>query len=237
MDLKLRKKVTNPTIIEGFPGFGFVGTVTTEFLINHLKGEMIGEYWFEDAQASVTIHEGRVIKPVEIFYSKKYNLIIVHSITLATGIEWISADVINDIARKTNAKEIISVEGVGTMTQEVNENPEVFYYASDKKYADKLKKIGVNPLKEGIIMGVTSAVLLKSKTPITCLFAETYSNMPDSNAAAKVIEILDKYLGLAVDTKPLLKQAEQVEAKVKELIEKGNAASKEMEKKQLSYVG
>ena len=42
MEIKLTKKPQNPTLIEGFPGFGLIGTITTEFLIEHLKAEKIG---------------------------------------------------------------------------------------------------------------------------------------------------------------------------------------------------
>ena len=53
------------------------------------------------------------------------------------------------------------------------------------------EKIGIPKLNEGIIMGVTGAVLLRvEKTPISCLFAETHSNLPDSKAAAKIVEAL-----------------------------------------------
>ena len=86
-------------------------------------------------------------------------------------------------------------------------------------------------------MGVTSAILLKTEIPITCIFAETHSNLPDSKAAAKIVEMLDKYLGLAVDYKPLIKQAEKFEEKLKALLEKGMKAQEVKEKKSMSYVG
>ena len=46
-------------------------------------------------------------------------------------------------------------------------------------------------------MGITSALMVTTKEtlPLTCFFAEAHTNMPDSKAAAKVIETLDKYIG------------------------------------------
>ena len=75
------------------------------------------------------------------------------------------------------------------------------------------------------------------KQPFSCIFVETHSNLPDSKAAAKVVEYLDKYLGLKVDYKPLLKTAEQFEAQLKELITHTQQAVKEQEKRKMSYVG
>jgi len=113
-----------------------------------------------------------------------------------------------------------------------------FFYSNNEKNKNKFKKIKVEPLKEGIIIGVTGAILLRAeKIPVSCIFAETHSSLPDSKAAAKVIEVLDKYLGLKVDYKPLLVQAEKFEGKLKSLLTESQKAQQISEKKQLSYVG
>ena len=86
-------------------------------------------------------------------------------------------------------------------------------------------------------MGVTAALMLKSDMPLNCLLVETHSQLPDSKAAAKIIESLDKYLGLKIDYKPLLKQAQEFEQKFKKILEQTATAGKERDKKTLSYVG
>ena len=84
MEVKLWKKPKNCTIIEGFPGFGLVGTIASEFLIEHLKTEQIGKILFDDMPAMVAIHENKVVEPLGIFYNQKYNIVILHAITAAT---------------------------------------------------------------------------------------------------------------------------------------------------------
>lgn len=242
MHLKLVKKPKNPVVVEGFPGFGLVGTIASEFLVSHLECEQIGRFYFEDLPATIAIHDGKVLDPITIYYNKKYNLVIIHSISGATGIEWKAADAVLEVCKQLNAKEIISLEGVGAAGmaeggEEEEGKPQAFYYASTPQSAKKLKSVGVEQLKEGIIMGVTSALILKTEIPITCIFSETHSNLPDSKAAAKVVEVLDKYLSLSVDYKPLLKQAEKFEEKLKALLEKGMKAQEVKEKKSMSYVG
>lgn len=234
MTLRLTKKLKNPTIIQGFPGFGLVGTITTEFLVDHLKTESIGSMYFEKMPAIVAIHDQKIVQPIGIHYSKDYNLVILHAITASVGQEWHIVDAILTLARDTGASEIISVEGVGS--QEAVEKPQSFGYSSDAVHMKKLQNIGLKPLKEGIIMGVTSALLVKATIPVTCIFAETHSQLPDSKAAAKVVEALDRYLGLNVDTKPLLKTAEKFEQKIKALLEQGQLAQKQRDMKQMSYI-
>ena len=234
MNLNLTKKPKNVRIIEGFPGFGLVAVIASEYLVNHLNCELIGRYYFEELPASVAIHQEHILQPVGIFYNKSNNLIIISSVSGATGVEWKAADVVLEIAKQLSAKEIISLEGVGS--QEANSG-RVFYYSDNKMNKSKLDKIGLTPMKEGIIMGPTAAILLKDNFPTTCLFAETESNIPDSKAAAKIIEILDKYVGLKVDYKGLLKQAQEFEAKVSGIMDKTKQAQKEIDMKKMSYVG
>ena len=236
MEVKLWKKPKNCTIIEGFPGFGLVGTIASEFLIEHLKTEQIGKILFDDMPAMVAIHENKVVEPLGIFYNQKYNIVLLHAITAATHYEWSMAATISKLASDLSAKEIISLEGVGS--GEESEGSRVFYYSNNDKNAKLFEKAGIEALKEGIIIGVTGAVLLRvEKIPISCLFAETHPKLPDSKAAAKVIEALDKYLGMDIDYKPLLEQAEKFEEKLKTIMQKTQEAQEVSDKKKLSYLG
>lgn len=237
MNIKLTKKPKNSIIIEGFPGFGLVGTIATEFLIEHLEAKQIGTIELEEVPPVTAIHDSNVVDPLGIFYDKKHNIIILHALTSVTGVEWKLADIIAKLAKDIKAKEIISLEGVGggdlpTEVKKVN----AYYFTSNKK--DGFKKTGFKPLKEGIIMGVTGALLLKKEgLNLSCVFAETHSSLPDSRAAAKAIEVLDQYLGLKVDYKPLIKKAEVFESKIKGLLEKSKDVSAIKQQKELSYLG
>lgn len=236
MEIQLLKKPKNPIIIEGFPGFGLVGTISSEFLIEHLDCEEIGNIFSEEIPAMIAIHESKIVKPMGIYYNKKYNLLFIHGITVVQGLEWKIVDAILQLAEKVEAKEIISLEGVGSLT--ALENPQLFYITNIDKSAKKLEQFGLKRMKEGIIMGVTGAMLYKgSGVPNTSIFAETATNLPDSKAAAKVIEVLDKYLNLNVDYKPLLEQAQKFEDKLKGIMTKSKEAMDFRDKKQLSYVG
>lgn len=237
MEIKLWKKPKNPTIIEGFPGFGLVGTIATEFLIDHLTTELIGKVILNESPAVVAIHEDHIVEPLGIFYNKKYNLIIIHAVSSSTGIEWKLSDVIKKIAKELNCKEIISLEGVGS-SKTTDDSERVFYFSNDPKLKKNLNRLGLNPLKEGIIMGVTGALLLSlEKIPLSCMFAETHTDLPDSKAAARIIKALDKYLGLKINPEPLMHQAEKFEEKLKGLLKKGQQAQEMSDAKRLSYVG
>ncbi len=236
MKIEFTKKPKNVTIIEGFPGIGLIGTIVTEFLIDHLDAEKIGTIWFDDLAPILAIHDGKVLDPLAVYYSKKYNLVIFHALTQVAGMEWKIADALNKVAKELSAKEIISVEGVGAVGKEGGEGG-VFIY-SDKNLKS-WEKAGASEMSEGIVMGVTAALLSKVKgVKLSCLFAETHSALPDSRASAKVIEMLDAYLNLKVDYKPLLKKAEEFEGKLKGLMSQTKKSSALREKKRtMDYLG
>ncbi|MFH0798033.1 MAG: PAC2 family protein [Candidatus Woesearchaeota archaeon] len=234
MELKLTKKPKNPIIIEGFPGLGLIGTICTEFLIKHMDAKSIGSIWSKDLMPIAAVHESKIVQPLEIFYSEKHNVVILHALSDVKGMEWEISEALVDLYNQLGAKEIISIEGIMAKS----ETPEAFYIASDAKSRKKMDGAKVTQLKEGIIIGVTAAVLLKDKDiNSTGIFVGTHSKLPDSKSAAKIIEVLDTYLDLDIDYKPLLKAAEEFEAKLKGLLEQTKDAMKHQKDKAQDYMG
>ncbi|MCK4670086.1 MAG: proteasome assembly chaperone family protein [Nanoarchaeota archaeon] len=235
MEIILDKKIKKgATIIEGFPGIGLVGTITTEFLIQHLKAKPVGMIVGKEIPPMVAVHDTKVVRPLAFFYDEKNNILILHVISSIPGAENQIAELLLANAKKWGVKEIISVESVGVPI-ELSRNHRGFYFSN--RADQKFKKMGLEPLKEGIIMGVTGALMLQKEIPLTCIFAETHSRLPDSAAAAKIIEALNKYLKLNIDVKPLVASAKKFETKLRELMSKSKELVKEKDKKQLSYVG
>ncbi len=240
MEIKLTERPKKPVIIDGFPGFGLVGTIATEFLLEHLKMRNIGYIWIDELQPMVAVHDEKIVQPLGLFYNEKYNIVILHAVTASAGLEWKISDALLQVAKTLNAREIISLEGVGVAQQEQEDKSrpvKTYFYSSDAKKRKELQRIGLTPLKDGIIIGVTSALVLKSPLPLTCIFAETHSQMPDSKAAAHIIETLDKFLGLKVDYEPLLKTAEKFEEQLKQLLQQSQDATELRQAKKMSYVG
>lgn len=232
MQLRLQKRPKGPIIIEGFPGFGLVGTIATEFLIKHLDAHPIGLIRLDEVPPVIAVHKGEVVEPLGIFYSPKWNIIVLHALSSIQGFEWGLAELLGKISRDLKAKEVISLEGVGSETE--SPQPRAFFMGKKEK---QLKSCGASPLQEGIIMGVTGALMLRKDIPLTCLFAETHSALPDSRAAAKLIEILDKYLGLKVDYQPLIEKAEKFEAKIRDMMQKAQSATQMADQKKQTYIG
>jgi len=234
-----KSKPSNPSIIVAFPGFGLIGLISTEFLIDHLGFEEVGKYWFEDLPATVAIHDSKMVSPVGIYYNTKYNVVLIHSISATHGLEWKAADVILEIAEKVKGKEIICLDGVGVAgdIDPTKISSKAFYFTTSDSAKKKLDAIKAEQLKEGILLGVGPALLIKSDIPVITLFAETNSNLPDSSAAAVLVDALDGYLGIDIDSKPLLEMAAKFQDKLRKIVSESKKIQDMHDSKQLSYMG
>ncbi|MBI5148292.1 proteasome assembly chaperone family protein [Candidatus Pacearchaeota archaeon] len=232
---ELFEKPKGVTVIGGFPGMGLVGTITTEFLLDHLNVKLIGRIISEKIPALVAVHSGKVVEPLGIFYDSKKKIVIAHAVTDVSTMEWELAETILAIAKDLEAKEVISLEGIGS---NLASKSNAFYFSNDEKARKKFESIKIESLKNGIVVGITGFLLLRaSKQKISCIFATTHSNLPDSRAAATIIEVLDKYLDLDIPYEPLLKKAENFEDKLKNIFEDSKKAETVKDKKTVEYLG
>ena len=239
MQIDLWEKPKNPIIIEGFPGFGFVATIATEYLLDHLKTRSIGRIFSPELAPMALVHGKRIIQPLEIFYNDKYNLVLLEAVAGVSDLEWEVADAILAIYRELQAKEIVAIEGIGAQAE--TEEPAAYYHTNQEAKKKILESAGCKQIAEGVIFGVSGALLVKLQPSIKAsfVFAETHSNLPDSRAAAKMIEVLDKYLNLKVDYKPLLKRAAEFEERLRTIIEKTREAAtlKKAKDGAMPYIG
>ncbi len=230
----LKKRPRRPIIIEGFPGYGLVGSIATNYLIDTLNMEEIGNFYSEKIPPLAPVHKGKLMSPLGLYYSKEFNIIVANVVVAQHDIEWDYANAMINLARELNARKIISIEGV----QSVPNRHRVFVYTPDQKEAELLKKLNFEFFQEAMIVGPTAALMLLSNNiPVIGLFAETASGIPDSRAAAEAIKAVDKYLGLKIDYKPLIQEAQGFERTLKKLLESSIKAQEEKEKKRLDYFG
>jgi len=228
MRLDLTSTPVAPTIIVGFPSLGLVGPITIEFLTEHLKTERIGTFSYDELPPTMAIHKGKLVHPMSAHYSKEKNLLLLYTILNPTGNEWSLAREIARVAKELNAKEVIAIDAANAVGED-GEN--VFSFGNPALLAH-----GTQKMDESVIGGTTGALLITHPTT-TCIFASAHQELQDAKAAASVVQILDKHLGLGVDYHPLLEQASHFEEKLKGLIAQGKKLNQAKEDRDLSYLG
>lgn len=219
-----------PTLIEGFPGIGLVGTISASFIAEKLKMEQLG-YLVSDKFPPITaVHNYAPLHPARIYKSKKHNLIVLFSeFVIPISIVHKLSHAIVEWSEKRKIKQIISLGGIGLK----GEQDTVFGIASNSTLTKTLEKNGVKLIKEGATTGVSGVMLAECAArniPAISLLAEAKPNYLDPRGAALVLDAVKKIVNLPIDTKELVKEADSIETKIKEIIDNAKDAQQHYEK-------
>ncbi|MFA5405848.1 MAG: PAC2 family protein [Candidatus Nanoarchaeia archaeon] len=220
--LVIKKGITfkNPVIIEGFQGVGLVGTLAAQYLSSKKDFETIGYVESEGIPPIALLVNGEIKNPIKILSNKNHDIIIIESeLSIPRGIIYELSDEIAKWAKRIKAREIICLEGINVPESE--RDYEIFGMSTDKKIMASLIKKGVKKLENGIVIGMSAALLLKCKEynlPATCLMVESRPELPDGLAAAAVLETLGKVHSFSIDVTDLKKQASVFEKKMQKVI-------------------
>ena len=220
--------LSNSILIEAFPTVGLVSSIAGHFLVEQLKLEEIGTISSRYFMPAAVIHNGVPSPPVRIYASKKIcgsnggcNQIVVIISEFMPAVDIIKpvASTILSWAQKKKCSHIVTLEGTHALNPK---KPKTYGIATTQKMKDILKKYSIEETKEGMITGITGVLLFEGarlKQDVLCLLAEAHTSYPDSRAAALLVETLDKMLpGIQIDTKPLYKEADDIELKIRSFI-------------------
>lgn len=211
-------KSENPVLIEGFPGIGLVGNIASQQIIDELEMTYIGSIDSRYFPPIAILYEGLINMPVRVYESEEFNLIIVVSdIPINPSVSYDISKAIVEWAESINTKEIISIAGIATMS----ENHKVFGAATNTEMLERIKD-KVEVFQMGTISGISGSFMaecLIRGIPAISLLGATQSQNPDPRAAAVVIEVLNSLYGFAIDTENLIEQAERIEIEMQKLAE------------------
>lgn len=218
-----------PILIEGLPGLGLVGTIAASYLVEKLNMKPYGYITSEKFPPLVAIHDHKPEYPIRLYYSKKYNLIILLSefIIPLSSVKDL-ADEIFKFSKSKNVKEIISL---GSITIK-GEQDTVYVIASEEKGRERTKRLKeVELIKEGATTGVTAMLLAKGSLDdsisVISLLAEANPEYVDPKAASMVLQRLNELIpSLKVNTAQLDKEAKDMEKRMMDIIGKGKTAQK-----------
>jgi len=224
--LVIKKGVTfkQPIIIEGFQGVGLVGTLAAQYLAQKNNFDQIGYVDSEGIPPLALLVNGEVRNPIKIFSNKERSIIIIESeLSIPRKIIYELSEELAKWAKKIKAKEIVCLEGLSVPESE--RDYEILGMSTDKKTMDNMIKKGVKPLMNGILIGMSAALLLKAKEhniPATCLMVESRTQFPDGLAAAAMLEELGKIYDFEIDTTDLKNQANAFERKMQKVLSRAD---------------
>ena len=236
VEIVLKKKVTakKPILLEGFPGIGLVGTITTSYIAEQRKMELIGYLKSNSFPPIAAIHEGRPMYPARIYQDLKTNMLVLFAeFVIPFEIVYDLAEAVIDFAKENAVSKIISLAGMTSIGMGDVEEGKVYGIATSSKVAEFLHKNNIKVITEGATTGVSGVILAQSaaeKIPAMSLLAETSQQVPDPRAASLLVEKLNDMFNLKIDTKPLLEEADKIEHRMRGIMEQSKILDRKYKK-------
>lgn len=219
------------TLVNGLPDVGLVGVLAVSHLISSLEMEEVGSIESEIFPPLVVLHGGLSKSPIRIFH-KESLAAIVSETAVPSGAVHSLADAIVKWAASKKAKVLISVGGMAVQNRENIEKPKVFAALTDRNLV-KMLGHSIKVLEEGYMVGPYALILKKcldSKISGIALLAQSFYNYPDPEAAAAVLESLEKITGIRVNVSELLQKGEEIRLKAKDIMQRTQEEMSKMTK-------
>ena len=221
------KKLRKPIIVLGFPGTGLVGSVAASQIVESLQMEFGGYISSSDFAPLAAIHDYKPMPAARLHYSEKHNMIVLISemtIPISSSLE--VSDKIFEFAKSVDASTIVSLGGISLK----EEKGEVYVISSDQKAVrDIIAKKIAKPIREGATTGVTGLLLTKGTLEnfaVTTILAESSEEYLDPKAAASVIRVLTRIIGVPINTSGLEKEAKELSKTLKEAVIKARLSKR-----------
>jgi predicted ATP-grasp superfamily ATP-dependent carboligase len=213
----------NSVLLSSFPSAGLAATVAAHYVVRTLGLKRIGMLSSPSSIPVAVIQAGHVQPPVRL-YGRADLALMVSEFPPAIGSAAQIGEAIMAGAESRHCRSVLCLEGVMPHPTDGDNDAakasEAVWYiqAKDDPAAAKVfQAAGARPLEDGVIGGVTGAMLvggLRRRVPVAALLvsAQGPEGYPDHRAGAALIETLDKLMPeLKIDTGPLRSQAEVIE--------------------------
>ena len=220
----ISEDVKDAVVLEGSPELGLIGNILGWLLVEELKMKQIGYIDSKDFPPLAVLYKGIAIHPFRI-YSSDGIVLFLSDFIIPPAVSYDMSNAIVDWMEKNNSKELITFNSMVVMEKSDS-------VAAAANSEDSLKRLGdldLPILPFGNVNGLSGSLLTRTATrdiPASCLFAEVLNQYPDPRAAASLVNVLNKMLNIEVNAEPLLKEADEIEDRLKEL---ANRVQKEPE--------
>ncbi len=220
----ISEDVKNAVVIEGSPELGLIGNIVGWLLVEELGMDEIGHIESKYFPPLAVLYKGVAIQPFRI-YSDNEVVLFLSDFVVPPNVTHDMTNSIVEWMERNQSTELITLNSVA-----VREKTNGVAGAANSE--ESLKRLGdleIPILPFGNINGISGTLLTRTKTsniPGSCLFAEVLNQYPDPRAAASIVDVLNRMLNINVDADPLIKEAEEIESRLKEL---ANAVQGEQE--------
>jgi predicted ATP-grasp superfamily ATP-dependent carboligase len=234
----------SPILLSCFPSAGLAATVAAHYMVQALNLPRIGTFDSEDSLPLAIVQGGQVHPPIRVYGRGGLAIVLSEFPPAATAAGPIATAILA-VAARIHARLVLAVEGVVPHPpgEEGEEDPKeapkdlpeeaVWFVTSqlNSPWSEALKKAQAKSLGDGIIGGISGALLVRGQSgtmPVASLLvsAKNTEGFPDHRAAAALIETIDRlFPEVKIDTAPLRTQAALIERALRDAMKRHKATA------------
>ena len=199
-------------VVAGFSQFGLAGLTAVDFLADHLE---LTETGHVDAQGLPTLtpfEQGRPRHHTRLLSRSDVDLtVLVGELFVPVEAARPFSDAILDWVDESEVDEVVVLSGVP-----VPHGPDdhrTFYVATDDYRAHRLDGDPVPPMGNGFLDGVNGALVergIATELEVGVFVTPVHAQMPDVEAAIRLVDVVDQLYDVDVDTGPLEAFGEEI---------------------------
>lgn len=222
------------TLLLGFPDVGLVGVIAASHLIDELH---LTEVAYVDSKLLpplIVLHEGLAHSSIRIFANQSI-LLAVSEVPIPANVIYPVMDALIDWGKDKKVKMMVSLSGIPVQNRQDLKEIKSFAAASTPETLRMAQDKGMEILTEGYIVGPQAVVLLRaanSKSPALALLAQCFYNYPDPEAAAEVLQELEKITTIKIDVAKLLGKGEEIRLRARDVMKRTQQELSKMKKGQ-----
>lgn len=226
-DIKLEDPTE--TLIAGFAEYGLAGLTAADYLRKELGLEQTGHIAVEELPAVTPFENGTPRHHTRLFSKPGLDITIaVGELFVPTHAAEPLGDAILEYTESHDVEEVVVLSGVPTAHGPDAHRP--FYVASEDFQQARLTGDGVAPMPGGFLDGLNGALMERAiDGPLKgCVFTTpVHQQVPDVDAALRLLEAVEAAYDLGVDTGPLEEFAAAVSEQYAELAARLEAQQEE----------
>ena len=214
--------VNGAVLIHCIPSMNVQPSIVASYLVETLNMDQIACCDSHAFPPASMIYGAKPKFPARAYVNQSNDLVVfISEVPAPAQIARNIAQEILDWSLKNKIERVISLEGIPTKAERLEENrvPKVYGVGSTDNARAWLAGASVDALVQGIILGVSGVLLNEARFlnfDVVTLVAEFAPDMPDARAAARVIETIQRMLPeLKIDVEPLYQRATLIERQVR----------------------
>jgi uncharacterized protein len=224
------ESAASETLCCGFSEFGLAGLTAADYLVRQLELEQTGHITVDQLPTITPFENGTPRHHTRLFSRDDLEFtVLVGELFVPTYASEPFSDAILEWATEASVEEVVVCSGVPTAHGPDDHRP--FYIASpDYQAAHDLESTDVKPMSGGFLDGINGAITARGMDSAlqTCVFTTpTHPQVPDVDAALRLLGAVDEVYDLGLDTGPLETFAGEVSRYYEELAERMAAQESE----------